>query len=87
MHKLLVTLILSLLLCLSNACANSPLARTDNTNARPVLNTYPYRFEIRRIDNTEASGIAIDLAANLLYIGASGGQITGRDLNTPERLS
>jgi hypothetical protein len=38
------------------------------------------------VDTTEATGIAIDLAANRIYFGVPGGQITGRDLNNPAAI-
>jgi len=63
---------------------NSLWIGTDNTSNRPVLNTDRAGNELRRVNNTEASGIAIDLATNLIYFGtAQPGQITGRNLNDP----
>ncbi len=83
MRKLLMTLILSLVLGLPSAWADSLWLGTDNTGGRPVLNTTLAGVEIRRVNTTEATGIAIDPAAKLIYFGTAAGQITGRDLNTP----
>jgi List-Bact-rpt repeat protein len=59
------------------------LGTDNNTNTRPVLNTDRAGNELRRVDMTEANGIAIDLAANRIYFAVAAGQITGRDLNDP----
>lgn len=89
MHKLLLTLTLAVALGLPYAAwagqfHNSLWLGTDNTNSRPVLNTDRAGNELRRVDTTEATGIAIDVAANRIYFGVgTGGQITGRDLNDP----
>jgi outer membrane protein assembly factor BamB len=89
MGKLLLTLLLSVALglpCPSWAAQfpNSLWLGTDNTDSLPVLNTDRTGTELRRVDTTEATGIAIDAAANRIYFGVgTGGQITGRDLNTP----
>jgi hypothetical protein len=62
---------------------NSLWLGTDNTNTRPVLNTDRSGTLLRQVDNTEATGIAIDLAKNTIYFGtASPGNITPRNLNT-----
>lgn len=83
MRKLLMSVLLSLVLGLPYARANSLWLGTDNTNSRPVLNTTLAGVEIGRVNLTEATGIAIDLANNLIYFGTSAGQITGRNLNAP----
>jgi len=89
MRYLLLTLALSVALGVpyeawAVSFDNSLWLGTDNTSSRPVLNTDRAGNELRRVDTTEASGIAIDLAANRIYFGvAAGGQITGRDLNNP----
>jgi hypothetical protein len=93
MRNLLLTLTLILSVTLALPCAadqagagpfeNSLWLGTDDTNTLPVLNTDLAGNELRRVDTTEATGIAIDLAANRIYFGVSGGQITGRDLNNP----
>lgn len=63
---------------------NSLWLGTDNTNNLPVLNVDRTGAELRRVEATEATGIAIDVIANRIYFGVStGGFITGRDLNDP----
>src|SRR5512135_1804852 len=63
---------------------NSLWIGTDNTPSRPVLNIDRSGNELRRVDNTEATGIAIDPQANLIYFGvAETGQVTGRNLADP----
>ena len=74
MRKLLLTLILSVALGLPYAAWAGPFDNslwlgTDNTDARPVLNTDRAGTELRRVDTTEATGIAIDPAANRIYFG------------------
>lgn len=89
MRKLLLTLTLAVVVgCPSVTRAaqfyNSLWLGTDNTSALPVLNVDQTGTELRRVDTTEATGIAIDAAANRIYFGVSqGGLITVRDLNDP----
>ena len=52
---------------------NSLWLGTDNTDTLPVLNTDRAGTELRRVDTTQATGIAIDPAANRIYFGVSGG--------------
>lgn len=48
-----------------------------------VLNVDRNGKILRRIFNTEATGIAIDTSKNLIFFGIQTGKITARDLNNP----
>ncbi|MBK8815611.1 MAG: hypothetical protein IPN42_08960 [Methylococcaceae bacterium] len=49
----------------------------------PVLNLDRAGNELRRINTTDATGIAIDPATNRIYLGTRFGKVTIRDLNNP----
>jgi len=86
MRKPFLTLILTFVVGLPMvARADSLWIGTDNTSVRAVLNTDLAGNLIQSVPNTEATGIAVDLASNLIYIGIAenGGQITSRNLATP----
>ena len=70
----------------AGAFDNSLWLGTDNTAALPVLNTDRAGNELRRVDLTEATGIAIDPVTNRIYFGVSGGQVTGRSLTDPATI-
>ncbi len=62
---------------------NSLWLGTDNTFARPVLDVDRAGHELRRVNSTEATGIAIDPASNRIFFGTSGLTVTSRDLVDP----
>jgi len=62
---------------------NSLWLGTDNSATLSVLNTDRAGNVLRQVVNTEATGIAIDPAAGLIYFSDHDGQITTRDLNDP----
>jgi len=84
MRSLLMTAVLSIVLGLPHlAWADSLWLGTDNTNSRSVLNTDLAGNVIQSVGPLEASGIAINAPANLIYFGTSAGVITGRSLSNP----
>ncbi len=84
MRKPLLGLMLLLFLGFtSQAWAGTLWLGTDNTNTRLVLHTDLTGTVIGSFGPEEASGIAIDPAGNLIYIGTSGGLITSRNLGSP----
>jgi outer membrane protein assembly factor BamB len=62
---------------------NSLWLGNNGIGTLPVLNTDRAGNELRRVDAAEATGIAIDPAANRIYFGNGDGQIRVRDLNSP----
>jgi DNA-binding beta-propeller fold protein YncE len=62
---------------------NSLWLGTNNLNTLPILNVDRAGNILRQVAATEATGIAIDPAANRLYFSTFAGQITGRDLANP----
>ncbi len=92
MHKLLqkpaIRLLLTLFIGLPGISEagqfdNSLWIGNNGTSTFPILNTDRAGNELRRVDATEATGIAIDPVANRIYFGTGAGQITGRDLTNP----
>jgi hypothetical protein len=91
MRKLVLTLTLTLTLAVGFPSVphaaqfyNSLWLGTDNTPNRPVLNVDQSGTELRRVDATEATGIAIDVVTNRIYFGTGDhGLITPRALNDP----
>jgi len=88
MYNLLLKLILSALLCLPIIVIAGPSVNTlwlgNNKNTSlGVLNVTRAGKILRRVHDTEATGIAIDASKNLIYFGNDAGQITARDLNSP----
>ena len=84
MRSLLMTPVLTLVLGLPHLVwADSLWLGTDNTSSRSVLNTDLAGNLIQSVGPLEASGIAINAPANLIYFGTSAGVITGRSLSNP----
>jgi len=83
--RLLPIVLLSVVLVLPpEARADSLWLGTDNTNSRSVLNTDLAGNVMQSVGPLEASGIAINGGANLIYFGtAASGTITGRSLSNP----
>jgi hypothetical protein len=82
MRKLLLGLLLFVGFT-SQVWADTLWLGTDNTNTRLILHTDLSGTVIGSVGPEEASGIAINNAANLIYIGTSGGIITSRNLSNP----
>jgi hypothetical protein len=61
---------------------NSLWIGTDNVSSRMVLNTDRSGAVLRQVGPVEATGFAIDLAADTIYFGTSTGGIRPRDLTT-----
>ncbi len=88
MRNLLQNLILSALLSLPLLAEAGSFDNTlwlgNNKNASlGVLNVNRTGKILRRVHDTEATGIAIDASKNLIFFGDDAGQITARDLNSP----
>ena len=84
LRRLLPIVLLAVALVLPHAAlADSLWLGTDNTNIRSVLNTDLAGNVLQSVGPLEASGIAINGAANLIYFGTAAGTITGRSLSNP----
>lgn len=89
MRNYLLNLILSAsLLCLPFIVEAGSFDNTlwlgNNKNASlGVLNVNRTGKILRRVHDTEATGIAIDASKNLIFFGDHAGHITARDLNSP----
>lgn len=88
MHNLLLKLILFTSLCLPLIVAAGPFDNTlwlgnNKLDSLGVVNVNRAGKVLRRVHDTEATGIAIDASKNLIFFGDHKGQITVRDLNNP----
>lgn len=80
MHKLILGLVLSA--TLPHMWADVLWIGNDNVAARPVLKTDLSGNQLGQANSVPTSGIAIDAASNLIYLGASsGGQVVVQDLS------